>query len=155
MPYDFTFRRVTFVDNQMSLEKNISLGLDLMNSFAEINDLNLPDSSSYFIKTVLDESKEFPELHFYLIAEIDGFFYHFSFWKDYLYVELGAGGDIVKRFEYLLQYAELILKHDFLIEDPVDKTNTSSEVAIERNIVEYKKWSGFVDKVRKLYDSKN
>ncbi|MFD2921633.1 hypothetical protein ACFS6H_18080 [Terrimonas rubra] len=155
MPYDFTFRRVTFVDNQIALEKNISLGLDLIHSFPEIKDFNLPDSGSYFTKTVLDASKEFPELHFYLVADIDGFFYHFSFWKDYLYVELGAGGDIVKRFEYLLQYAEVILKHNFLIEDPLGETNLSSDVALERHITAYKKWISFVDTVRNLHERSN
>jgi hypothetical protein len=148
MPYDFTFKRVTILDNQTALTRNISLAIELTNSFPEVNDANSPDSDFYFTKAAIDTNKEFPELHFYLEADIDGFFYHFSFWKDNLYVELGAGGDTGKRFGHLRDYSKIILRHDFEIEEPWGDKLLSQDIGFERHIQEYNKWAGFVDRVK-------
>lgn len=155
MPYDFTFRRVTVLDNKTALEKNISLAIDLTNYFEEINDANSPHSNFHFTKTAIDITKEFPELHFYLEASIENFFYHFSFWKDYLTVELGAGGDVVNRFKHLRDYSEIILSYDFQIEAPSADGLLMQDIGFEKHIEEYNKWSGFVDRIKLLHDSSN
>lgn len=148
MPYDFTFKRASILDNQIALARNITLAIELTNSFPEVNDANSIDSEFYFAKATIDQNKEFPELHFYLEADIDGFFYNFSFWKDYLYIELGAEGDTDKRFEHLRKYSKIILRHDFEIEEPLGNNTLSQEVGFERHLEEYNKWASFVDKVR-------
>ncbi|MBX3241570.1 MAG: hypothetical protein KIT80_11340 [Chitinophagaceae bacterium] len=153
MPYDFTYRRVIILDNQTALERNISLATELTNSFTEISDENSPDSNYYFTKTLLDTNKEFPELHFYLKADIEGFIYYFSFRKDYLNVELGAGGDVVERFRHLQDYSKIILSHNFQIEDPLDGKLVLQDIGFKRHIEEYKKWVDYVDYVRRLNES--
>jgi hypothetical protein len=148
MPYDFTFKRVAILNNQIALARNITLAIELTDSFPEVNDANSIDSDFYFTKATIDQSKEFPELHFYLEADTDGFFYNFSFWKDYLYVEFGADGDTDKRFGHLREYSKIILRHDFEIEDPLGTNILSEEEGFERHLEEYNKWVGFVDRVR-------
>ena len=78
MPYNFTFRRVTVRDNETALKENIGLATALTDSFAEIVDPNPSGSAFHFTKTVIDANAEFPELHFYLEASIDDFFFQFS-----------------------------------------------------------------------------
>lgn len=153
MPYDFTFKRITDLDNLTALSRNISLAITLTETFEEVIDLNQPDSNFHFTKTVIDSKKEYPEQHFNLEAEINGFFYHFSFWKDCIFVELGAGGDVEKRFSYLQKYAEVILKHGFQIEAPVENNLLSADIAFELHKEEYKQWAAFVEKVRQIHNS--
>lgn len=152
MPYDFRFCRVAIWDNETALKTNIGLAIELTNSNEEIIDLNPPGSDFHFTKAVIDASSEFPELHFHLEADIDGFFYHFSFWKDCVYVELGAGGDVVKRFEHLRKYAEVILRHGFQIEEPYGSKLLTQDIGFEKHIEEYNKWAGFVNYVRQRLD---
>ncbi len=150
MPYDFSFRRIVILNNQQALENNIALAMELIKSFPEINDENSPDSNYYFTKTVIDHTKEYPEQHFYIKSETGSFFYYFSFWKDNLYVELGAGDNVIERFKHLKDYSKVILNHGFQIEDPLGNELLSEDVGFEKHIEEYKKWAGFVEYVRDI-----
>lgn len=155
MPYDFTFKRVTIIDNKTALELNKSIASKLIASFPEVADPNPIDSNFFYTKTEIDINKEFPDSHFYLEGDIDNFFYFFQFWKDRLYIELGAGGDIVKRFKHIWKYSEIILKQGFQIEDPLGDDLLSPEVGFERHLQEYKTWVGFVDQVIRLQEPLN
>ncbi|WP_341843135.1 hypothetical protein [Chitinophaga caseinilytica] len=153
MPYDFTFKRTIELDNQTALVRNISLAKALTESFSEITDLNLPNPDFHFSKTVIDSEKEFPEQHFYLEADIDGCYYIFSFWKDNLYVELGAGGNMDRRFNHLRDCSEIILDHDFQIQSPTEGKLLTTDIGFEQHIEAYKEWVSFIDKVRKIRNS--
>lgn len=153
MPYEFNFRRITILDNKSALESNISLAKELTDSCAEIVDANTPSSDFYFTKTVIDTSKEFPEQHFYLEADIESFFYHFSFWKDFLCIEFGAGGDVARRFKHLRDYSKIILNHGFQIEAPWGNELLAQDIGFEKHVEEYCKWVSFVDYVRHHIES--
>ena len=148
MPYDLPFERVAEVGNESALELNKSTAAKLIAAFPEIHDLNHSSSRSYFAQREMDDlDDEIPELHFSLHAEIEGMNFSFRFWRNALWLEIGAWGDIHTRFAHVRRYAAFIIKQGFKINlEPNGKELTLDE-GIAWHLQEYKKWVGLVERV--------
>ena len=154
MPYDLPFERIADLSNEAAFEQNKSVAAELIAAFPEIHDLNQADSSAYFMNRELDLEDEFPEKHFSLYAEIEDMWFSFQFWKDVLWLELGAGGDINTRFVKVRKYAAFIMQQDFKINPSHDSETVTLDAGMEWHLREYKEWVGFVEHVAKLVTTK-
>jgi hypothetical protein len=154
MPYDLPFERIAGLTNEAAFEQNKSVAAELIAAFPEIHDLNQADSSAYFMHRELDLEDEFPEKHFSLYAEIEDMWFSFQFWKDVLWLELGARGDINIRFAQVRRYAAIIMQQGFKIYPPHDG-NTSVDEGIAWHLQEYIEWVGFVEHITKTIAAKN
>jgi hypothetical protein len=155
MPYDLPFERTVELSNESAFEQNKFVAEELIAAFPEIHDLNHADSSAHFMHRALDLEDEFPEKHFSLYAEIEDMWFSFQFWKDVLWLELGAGGDINTRFAQVRRYAAFIMHQGFKFNSsPVGETVTLDE-GLAWHLREYKEWVGFVEHVVKLVNTKS
>lgn len=108
MPYDLPFARIVELSNEAALELNKSIASKLIADYPEVYDVNYFNENEYFLQqeiVLLDE--EFPERHFNLYADIGDIGFSFQFWKDAMWLELGASGDVAVRFAKVHQYAIL------------------------------------------------
>lgn len=149
MPYDLPFSRIIKVDNTSALELNKSLATKLILAYPEVYDLNHASSGSHFSKqeiAFLDD--EFPEKHFSLYADIGEMGFSFQFWKDTVWLELGASGNPYVRFTYVRNYAVFLEQQGFIIRTPPEAKATTLDERIAWHLQEYKGWVGFVEYVR-------
>ncbi|RYE91344.1 MAG: hypothetical protein EOO37_00565 [Cytophagaceae bacterium] len=144
MPYDLSFKRIIQTDNQSALESNKLLANVLIAAFPEINDLNATNSSAHFSQFEIDPEDEFLERHFRLWAKLNEMNFGFEFWRDTLWIELGAAGNPNVRFEHVRRYSELIVQHGFALSNVSDSEIIALEKGIEEHLQEYKEWTGFV-----------
>lgn len=148
MPYDLPFERVAEVDNESALKLNKSTAAKLIAAFPEIHDLNHSSSRSYFKQRKMDDlDDELPELHFSLYAEIEGMNFSFGFWRNILWLEIGAWGDIHIRFAHVRRYAAFILQQGFKINPELAGEALTLDEGITWHLQEYKEWVGFVERV--------
>ncbi|RZJ62292.1 MAG: hypothetical protein EOO58_00750 [Hymenobacter sp.] len=154
MPYDLPFERIIKVDNESALDLNKALASELIVAFPEIHDLNTVDSGAHFTQFEIDSEDEFSELHFRLWAELDEMNFGFSFWKDTIWLELGAAGNPTIRFTQVHKYAEFIVRHGFAISGVSSSEKPNLNKGIEEHLKEYKDWVGFVDYVVKALNDK-
>jgi hypothetical protein len=143
MPYNFPFERIAELSNESAFEQNKSVAAELIAAFPEIHDLNDANSSAHFMHRELDLEDEFPDKHFSLYADIGNMGFSFQFWKDVLWLELGAAGDSDTRFAQVRRYAAFIMQQGF-------KLNPS----LAGEIVTLDEWVGFVEQVVELVNTR-
>ena len=139
MPYDLPFERIIKTDNESALKSNKLLANALITSFPEIHDLNAADSGAHFAQFEIDLEDELSERHFKLWAELEEMHFGFGFWKDTLWLELGAAGNPNDRFAHARKYAEFIVQHGFAIGDVSSAEAQALDKGIEEHFGEYKR----------------
>lgn len=153
MPYDLSFERISKTEDEAALMLSKQLATALLTQFSEIHELNTAGSEAHFMQFEVDPEDEFPERYFTLWADLDGMHFGFQFWKDTLWLELGAAGNPAVRFAHVFRYARFITQYGFAISGISVAEPLTVEAGVREHLLAYKEWVGFVEQVAQLTSS--